>query len=275
MNKSLLIWLFVSLLVGQSCKSSREATAGAADLPNRKTAELVELLKSSDQKCDWTNIKYYVEIKTNKIDDSFKLYVRSRLDSAIWVSATYYAVEVARFLFTPDSVKFMDRRNNQYYVGGYEYITNTFMVDADFWTLQDLIMGNGSAFVDSRDEKLYSSENDGSYKISYFKDSQIRRAMKKDENKGVSDLAVSLVLDPSSFRVETTTILDIEDERSLTVNYSNHKPLCETTHPHTTIFSAESPNEQATVKTSIIKISSGKRVSLSFTIPDKYEPLAP
>jgi hypothetical protein len=40
-------------------------------------------------------------------------------------------------------------------------------------------------------------------------------------------------------------------------------------------FVAESPNEQATVNTSVIKLTTGKKVSVSFTIPDKYEPLVP
>ncbi|GAB5538132.1 MAG: hypothetical protein Salg2KO_02350 [Salibacteraceae bacterium] len=276
MNRALIILLIVLSAVGQSCKSSRDAAAMSRDhLPNRTAAEISDSLALHDLQCDWLSIKYEVEIKTSKIDDSFKLYARIRRDSAIWISATYYAVEIGRFLFTPDTVMYMDRKNNQFYVGNYDYITNRFQIESDFKTLQALILGNGKPFLDQPNDKLHVSKGNDGYKLSYLKDGQIKRALRKEESKNPIDLNVSLIVDPESFRVQTTSILDIEDDRSLTAIYSNQTDQCNSNYPETIVFQALSANEQATVKTSVIKITTGKPVSLSFTIPEKYEPLAP
>lgn len=259
-----------------SCKSSRNTEIGDRErLPNKKTNEIVESLRENDLVCDWMSIKYEVEIKTNKIDDSFKLYARLKQDSVIWISATYYAVEIGRFLFTPDSVKYIDRRNNKFFVGGYEYISKTFMIEADFHTLQSLILGNGYAFVDNTDEKLRSSEDMGMYTLSLLSKGQLRRYERGEELPKDLGLVISLWVNPEDYRLARAEVLDVVEERRLTATYSEFENHCNTSFPRKTEFVAISPNEQATVNTSVIKLSTGKKVSVSFTIPDKYEPMVP
>lgn len=272
-----LSYLILLLLVSvASCKSGRDATTeDKARLPKIKTNALVDSIHANDLVCDWMSIKYDVEIKTSKVDDSFKLYVRLKQDSVIWISATYYAVEIGRFLFTPDSVKYIDRRNNKFYVGGYEYITEKFMIEAGFATLQSLILANGSAFVDDTQEKLRGSTEDGLYTLSFLRKGQMKRAAKKEEFKKPIDLAVSLWVEPNTYRLQKANIRDYNEQRGLTAKYSNLEQYCNSMFPKNAEFVAESPNEQAIVKTSVIKLTAGKKVSVSFTIPDKYEPLVP
>lgn len=259
-----------------SCRSNRTTHTGGKDnLPNRKTSELVDSLRASDLHCDWMSIKYDVEIKTSKVDDSFKLYARIKEDSVIWISATYYAVEIARFLFTPDSVKYMDRRNNQYYVGGYEYLTDKFMIEADFSTLQSLITGNGASIIDHTAGKVRSDEDGGLYSLTFLNKGQMRRAMRKEEMRKPVDLVVKLWLNPNSFRLSQASIMDVEDKRTLTATYSDYEPQCNSSYPKSILFEAKSANEQATVNTSVMKVSTNKKVSVSFTIPEKYEALVP
>jgi len=266
----------ISAVIASSCKGGKKTADGSKDrLPNFKTAELIDSLHAHDIVCDWMSIKYDVEIKTKKVDDSFKLYVRLKQDSVIWISATYYAVEIGRFLFTPDSVKYIDRRNNKFYAGGYEYITETFMLEADFNTLQALILANGSSFIDHTDDKLRGSEEDGYYKLSFLRKGQMKRAIKKEELKKPLDLAVSLWVGPKDFRINKANIVDFSEGRSLTASYSDFQSYCNSNYPNKISFVAESPNEQATVNTSVIKLTTGKKVSVSFTIPEKYEPLVP
>ena len=271
------LYLFLCLSLGlASCRSGRNSTSGDKErLPKLKTNELVDSLHANDLSCDWMSIKYDVEIKTSKIDDSFKLYVRLKQDSLIWISATYYAVEIGRFLFTRDSVKYIDRRNNKFYAGGYEYITEKFMIEADFPTLQSLILANGSAFVYNIQEKLRCNEDDGSYTLKFLRKGQIKRAAKKDEFKNPADLSVSLWIQPETFRLNKADIRNFNEQRSLTATYSNLEKHCNSMFPMNIVFLAYSPNEQATVKTSVIKLTVDKKVSVSFTIPDKYEPLVP
>lgn len=257
------------------CKSGKTTQGDDRNIPNRRTSEIIDLVQTNDLACDWLSIKYEVEIKTDKVDDSFKLYARLRTDSVIWISATYYAVEVARFLFTPDSVKMIDRKNNKYYRGNYDYITDRFMIDADFTTLQSLILGNASDFINEEGARIKSAKDDGNYFLSFLSKNQFRRALKKDEPKKSLNLVVSLWLDPERFRLSKASIVDFEDNRSLTATYGSYKPHCNSLFPYESTFLAESANEQAKVKTSVIKLTADKKVSVSFTIPEKYESLVP
>ncbi|MCO4805491.1 MAG: DUF4292 domain-containing protein [Flavobacteriales bacterium] len=265
---------FTLCMVG--CKSNRATQTGGKDnLPNLKTAELVDSLRANDLHCDWMSIKYDVEIKTSKVDDSFKLYARIKQDSVIWISATYYAVEIARFLFTPDSVKYMDRRNNQFYIGGYDYLTNKFMIHADFGTLQSLITGNGASIIDHTAGKVRSAEGDGLYNLTFLNKGQMRRAMRLEEMRKPVELVVKIGLNPKTFRLSKASIMAVEDQRTLTATYSDYEDHCNSSYPKSIQFLAESANEQATVNTSVMKISTNKKVSVSFTIPEKYEALVP
>jgi len=258
-----------------ACKRSKELAADA-NIPNLKTEEILLSMKDNAIDCGWISIKYDVEVKTSDFDDSFKMYIRMKQDSAIWVSATYYAVEVARFLFTPDSVMFMDRKNNQYYTGDYDYITSRFEVEASFDLLQALILANTADLLEAEvaEGKIRSYRQDGSYYLSFLRKGQLRRALRKEDGKDVN-LNIGLWINPESYRMVKTSITDFSADRTLTATYMNYETACNSSFPYTTQYLAVSPNEQAEVKTSVMKFSSGKKVSLSFTIPDKYEELVP
>lgn len=277
MTKAIFYIVFAVGVIGlSSCRVSKEALTDK-HFPNRKSDEVLQLMQENEVNCEWLSIKYDVELKTPKIDDSFKMYVRMRKDSVIWVSATYYAVEVARFLFTPDSVKFMDRKNNQYYVGEYDYISERFQVDANFNVLQSLILANSAELlkVESEDDKMKSSKSDGNYYLSVLRKRQLRRALKRDEIKKDLDLGISVWVQPENFRISKTTIADFESDRSITAVFSDYEKTCNSLFPKKVNYTALSANEQAEVKTSAMKVTPDKKVSLSFTIPEKYEPLVP
>lgn len=273
-----LCWVLAAFALN-SCKSSGGITAEAAPkAPNIKTEELLDSLTAHQLACEWLSIKYDVEIKNQKVEDSFKAYVRLKSDSVIWISATYYNVEIARLLLTPDSVKYLDRRQKQYYTGTYTYLSKVFMFDADFNLIQNLLLGNSNALIDG-EEKIRAAKDKGQYYLSFLRKGQLRRVKrkeeKKDEYKKELELIVSLWIRPETFRVSKTLIADYTDNRSVEATYMNHEPLCNSFFPKEMVFLATKDNEQVKVKTSVIKVSADKEVSLSFTIPEKYEALAP
>lgn len=271
-----LLATMIGIVTLSGCKTTRE-TASDRAVPHRKTDEILESMGKGELFCDWLSVKYDVEIKSEKIDDSFKMYIRLKQDSAIWISATYYAVEVARFLFLPDTVKFMDRKNNQFYVGGYDYIQDRFKVEASFEILESLVLSNSLKLlkIEAEEGKIRSSKDDGMYHLSFLKKGQLRRALRREGENSDLDLDIGLWVNPDGFRLVKTSITDFESGRNLIAEYADYKDVCNSSFPYTTTYSVQSANEQAKVKTSVMKITTGKEVSLSFTIPDKYEALVP
>jgi len=258
-----------------SCKVTKKPEQGRTNVPNIKPQQLVDSIGANDLNCQWVSLKYDVEIKTPKIEDSFKMYLRMKQDSVIWISATYFSVEVARFLFTPDSVKYMDRKNSQYYMGDYSFIEEQFMVNMSFEMLQSVFLGNGFEYINLDDEKLRTAKDKGRYYISFLKKGQLKRATKKEEFKKQVDVIVSLWIDPETFRIQKAALQDFDEDRSLTAEYENFQPACNSLLPYSLTLNAKSPNEQATVKTLVVKLTLEKELSTSFTIPDKYERITP
>lgn len=272
------IGIFGLILMLASCSRTRDVQ-GERTVPARKTAELVEAVKQAELDCGWISLKYDVEVKMDKFDDSFKMYVRMNQDSVIWVSATYYAVEVARFLFTPDTVKYMNRKTYQYYIGDYQYVNDKFNVDMNFNMLQDLILGNSASllmFDDEEDvQKLRSSRRDGAYYLSFLRKGQVRRALKKDDGYPEDmTLNVGLWIDAKTMRASKTEITEFDADRQVRAEYSDFQKACNSYFPYTVRFESVVENEHAKVKTSVLKLSTDKPQSLSFTIPEKYERIA-
>ena len=119
--------LAVSLLV-ISCKSSQKTIDGKQD--SSRLEELITNTELRDCQSKFMSMKTKVYFETADLKDNFKMHFRIVRDSVIWVSATYYRVEVARALVTRDSVKIMDRKGQKYYEGDFDYFKGNLM-----WTL--------------------------------------------------------------------------------------------------------------------------------------------
>jgi len=70
--------------------------------------------------------------------------LRMKKDSAIWVSinATIFSYEAFRLLITPDSIKLIDKRAKKVQFRSVNYLRELTQLPFDFYTVQDLLMGN-------------------------------------------------------------------------------------------------------------------------------------
>lgn len=95
----------------------------------------------------------YKDSRQRKYD--FNSFVRIQKDSVIWVSiSAVLGIEAFRVLITPDSVKIINRLDNYYQFHTTDYIREITQLPADFYTLQDILIGN-PLFIDSTNVLLY------------------------------------------------------------------------------------------------------------------------
>lgn len=252
-------------LVG--CRSAEKAANAGPLAANIETSALLDSIASHEANCGWLSLKLDVEVRSKKFDDSFKMYVKMKADSAIWMSATYYAVEVARLLLTPDSVKYMDRRNNRYYLGNYSYLAQLIPVEADFGTVQNLLLANTQGFVN---EQPRVNRTKNGYELNFQRGASKRRA----EKDGLSTPPqMHIDVSASHFRPISIRVKDTDSRSGLELKYEEFTPICGSFLPNKMLLRAQDANEQLAVNTSVVKMEAGEKASLSFTIPEKYEPL--
>ncbi|MBL4651420.1 MAG: DUF4292 domain-containing protein [Flavobacteriales bacterium] len=209
-----------------------------------------------------------VAFKSDKMSDSFKMHVRLRKDSAIWISVTYYSVEAARFLITPDTVKFMDRKNSKYFIGDFDYINQKFNVELDFESLQSLILGNGVNI--SEFEKLKTYPSNGLYHISSIGKRKQKKADKKGDEKAKTDVALTVSIHPETYKVTRIILQDFKVHKSLKADFEKYQKIDGQLVPEETKLNIVSDqNIEATIE--YLKVTLNKPLKFSFTIPEKYE----
>ncbi len=172
-GRLVLALLFIVFLF--SCRSSKKLQSAVTNkdsvitlLVNPAESDSVKLLHDALDKIASNTIQYntfsgkikvdYKDTRQRKYD--FNSFVRIRKDSAIWISiSAILGIEAFRVLVTPDSVKIMNRLDNYIQYHSTDYIREITQLPADFYTLQDILIGN-PVFLDTTNVLMYKeSEN--------------------------------------------------------------------------------------------------------------------
>lgn len=114
--------------------------------------------------------KIKVQYKDNRQRNyDFNAFVRIQKDSVIWISINAaFGIEAFRVFITPDSVKVMDKLDKNVQYRSVEYIRDIVQLPVDFYTLQNLIVGN-PVYLDSTRVLMYK-EKESSVSLSTMGD---------------------------------------------------------------------------------------------------------
>src|SRR5215217_2150819 len=91
--------------------------------------------------------------------NDFNAFIRLRKDSVLWVSINaLLGIEAFRILITPDSVKMLNKLDKVAQVRSLSYLQEVTQLPFDFYTLQELIVGN-PVYLDSNVISFKKEEN--------------------------------------------------------------------------------------------------------------------
>lgn len=161
-----IVFTIVSLLALSSCKSTKKIQAAiqkkdSTSVHTTNQAEIDSILTIKNIVYDLHNKipgykTFSAKIKAEYEDSKGKqpnitLYVRSYKDSIIWMSgyATVFNIEAFRVLIRKDSVFVIDKINKEVQMRSIDYLQEVTQIPFDFYTLQDLLIGNPVFFSDS------------------------------------------------------------------------------------------------------------------------------
>lgn len=257
------------MLLGTSCRSSRttQRTKGKGNLPKVSYSELQSKRVKIGTGGQLISIKSKVHFKTAKMSDSFKMHVRMKKDSVIWISATFYRVEVARFIFTPDSVKMLDRKNSKFYIGDYTFIQNKYSVPFDFNGLQAVLLGE--QFEMENYSKVRVTNAKGMYLLSGIGQSEFK---KKNGEVKVRQQQYSVWFDPESYLVQRSKIVEQRSKKSFSAKYIEWAQIEDIHVPKLTEYEIRD-TEQMSFNADYLKVSLPEKLSYPFSVSSKYEPL--
>ena len=252
------------------CKSSKNAGAEERNVGNKKTNFIVDqVIKNESQYPKSLSFKAATEMKSAEKTTTFKTSVRMVTDSVIWMSISAYSYEVARIVATPDTVKYISRRDKNFYVGSYDFIALKLGVQFDFYDLQSLILARSFGLRSM--DKIKRSNSKKNYVLSTVKK---ERRIAPENQEGVWDDEFELMytnwINPESYKVERIEMRDLETQNNASIQYLTFENI-----GNYSVLSAFKMNiiadKESTISSKFSKIVVDSPLKFPFKISAKYE----
>ena len=294
-SKALPIAIFIAILLfTPGCKTKR--VTQKSPLINLNEATILEQLKASEFHFDELSAKIAVSIESDKHNGQFKINLRMAEDRLIWMSIVpALGIEAARALINEDSLKFIDKLKNKYYVGEFSFLDTLIQYNTEFNFLENILVGNpieispDEKYVPVTDELYYVLQTKSPRKLrkaldlprkartpdttltDVVKERKFYRALDKFEGE---DLIIKrYYVRALDFRVARTIIEDLELHRTVIVDYSNFEDVGGMKFPMETVLQVQTPDQSATFRLRFSRVRTETDQSYPFKIPDSYEPI--
>ena len=257
----------IVLAVFFSCTGSRKAVRGP--IKEQGDEYLMKKLKEHEFKFNQFSSKFNVTYEVDRKKTTVSGNLRIEKDSIIWISITpALGIEAVRFMLTPDSIKFINRINNTYFVHEFTYINQLLNKTLDYDMAQAFLIGNDFSLYESNTFKA-SIENQ-QYKLSTINRRKLRRFVRRSED----DMSIpiqSIWLDPESFKVSKVLLKEAErDSRKFQANYGEFEKIDEEFIPTKLEFKVETVDKKVNIKINYSKIQINQNQTYPFRVPEGY-----
>lgn len=276
--------LFIVSLWLSSCK-------GPSELPRVEARPIStnKLLKKVEQNAfDYE----YLSIKRIKCNYSssqskaaFKISLKAEKDKQILVSISKLNIPVGRVLLTPDSVKYVNYIDRNYFIDDYSYLSDFLNIDLNFATIQAIISNNAFSYRDDPKNKdfktfdsfiesnMYVLQSEKTKKISKIeekaKPQKIERRLKRLNDEAL--IVQKMFFDPQNFALNQIQINDKTNNRFVNLLFSEFTTVERKDYPGAIDMSFLSEEEEINMKITMSGFSTEKIETFSIKIPEKYE----
>ncbi len=236
---------------------------------NRPALQLVKKQHDNELQFTWLSAKASIETEANGENQNFDATIRIRKDSVIWISISpALGIEVMRVIITPDTVKYMNRLNNTYFVDAVCKINDLIQADFDFDMIQNLLIGNSFEYYD--DDQLKTSIEDNNYLISSVRKGKLKRLTTNNNGTSERSSVQSMWLEPLNFKLVKLRLDEFTSQRELIAEYTNFKIVDSTQlMPHHISVNVKA-QKTIVVRATYNKVKLNQVMELPFKIPAKY-----
>lgn len=139
-NRFRILWMVVALMF--TCVGVRAQVSDSTMVTADSIAVLVDTaVLPMATGYDWITYRGKADIIDTGGTRSCNFYFVNRTDSILYLNIHAYGVEVMRAVFTPDSIKYVNKLTQQYFYDTYSPINKYLPFTVDFQTVQALFNG--------------------------------------------------------------------------------------------------------------------------------------
>jgi hypothetical protein len=263
--------LCLSLVILASCTTQRKIIR--EPIKEEGADYLFKKLKENELKFDWLTIKFSAEYRNKDQKNSFGGQMRIRKDSLIWLTMSpMMGIEVMRLMISQDSVKFINRLNNTYFVGDYDYLNKYLNTNIDYDILQSFLIGNDLSFYENGTFK--AAIDKGVYKLSTAERRKLKKFVRNTEE-SLKIFIQNIWLDPTTFKIIQADVKEAKkDHIRMEANYKDFKLVGTQLFPHETEYTISAGN-QIQVQATFSRITVDEPQQFPFKIPPSYHSIKP
>lgn len=267
-----------------SCKTSREIPTVITKPIS--TAKLLDKIENNAFNYNNFSIKRIsCQFSDNKSKANFRISLKAIKDKQILVAISKLNIPVGRVLLTPDSVKYVNYIDRNYFIDDYSYLSNFLNIDLDFASIQSIISNNAFSYRDDPKNKDFRTFDSFVEDRMYVLQSEKERKIIKIEEKGrtakidrrlkrLNDEALILqkmYFNPGNFALTKLLIEDKTNNRKMEMIFQDFVKVEQKDYPGSINMNFTSPNNEVSMRIRMSGFSTEKIDPLSIDIPEKYE----
>ncbi len=294
-SRAFLLAVFGLLLIIPAC--SRKKTGTEKPLRNRSANNILNNYEERLFTFDYLTMRVSADVKTPKESQSFKINVRMKSDSIIWMSISpLMGIEMLRVQITPDSVKYVSKvpGDRHFFLGTLDQLAAMIQTDLDYSMLESIFVGNAvqldvdedrfATRIDGRNYVLFSRYNrklkkvvgndekrlnpDDTVEVS-ITDKKYQRIIRRSDEEEL--MVKRYWISGDHFRVTKTLFDDLYYQQSLLVEHRDFKEDAGQLYPEKTVVTANAPEGTAIFKMEVNRIKRYDTLDFPFEIPEDYE----
>ncbi|WP_163322705.1 DUF4292 domain-containing protein [Draconibacterium mangrovi] len=276
------LFMAAVLLAVSSCKTPSELAV--VDARPISTNKLLKRIEQNAFDYDYLTIKRInCNFSSSQSKAAFKINLKAKKDDCILVSISKLNIPVGRVLLTPDSVKYVNYIDRNYFIDDYSYLSSFLNIDLDFATIQSIISNNAFSYRnDPRDKDFKTFDaliEDNQYVLQSEKTRKLSKLEEKENKaerrlKRLDDQALILqkmFFNPGNFALNRLLISDKTNDRNMNLVFDDYTEVENKDYPGSIEMNFHSPEEEIEMKIRMSGFSTEKITSFSIKIPEKYE----
>lgn len=275
--------VFVTLTLWFSaCKTSREITSFEARPIS--TSKLFKKVEQNEFDYKQFSVKRInCQFDNGESKTNFRANLKAERNDKILVSISKLNIPVGRILLTPDSVKYVNYLERNFFVDDYSFLSRFLNMELDFDIVQSIISNNVFSVkndINRANQNINSFIESGKYVIELESEREVYISRKKDKEREIrrmnrtnqnTNVYQKMYFEPVSFGLMKIFIDDKTNGRKMEMDFDDFTQIKNKNYPGSINMRFASEMDEVNLKIRMSGFSTEKINSFSFKIPEKYE----
>lgn len=285
-SKFILLWVMVVAVGFSSCRTARDVTTGRV-----RPLAPEKLLKEAEQNAfDYNDLsirRINCQFSNSESKTNFRINLKALKDEKILAAISKMNIPVGRVLLTPDSVRYVNYLDRNYFLDDYTFLSKFLNFNITFETIQSIISNNIFSYQNHSQDDVFqnfdSSVENGKYVLKsadrpgIFKRARMRNNS-PGRNSGIfnqeSTVSQKMVFNPRNFALEELVVDDRVNDWKMEVAFSDFVKVEKKNYPGFIHIKMTSPDDIIELKIKLNGFSVEEIDAIELNIPDKYEEIS-